>query len=752
MKKSVLSLIILFCIFIFEIKIVYSLSLPSSIEVEGNIGDNIKTIFTLENTENFTLSNISLLTTPLTLINDNSKSIPNENINFVPNKLNLTSYERKEIILEVILENSTYPGTYYGIITASTVNSSNSTILLITANPPGPKVVSYSPSNIIKTPSSILEITTDKDAICRYSRSPGISYELMDNFDITGDTIHIETLTNLVDGLYRYYVKCKDIIRGNIGEEKEISFRVDIPPSANIVLDKQPPLTTGTVKVIVITSEDVYPAPTLQVSYDSISYTSIPLVGSGTTWTGYLIIPSSIGNSVGSFKFSAKDLTGNVGTEIKTGGIFIVDTIKPPLITDIQAIGEEGSIKIKWYYNTNDVDHFNIYRSTSRPVDYTHLYRSVTDSFELIDTLVEPGKTYYYRITAVDKAGNEGELSKEVYATALLGNTSSNNVDTINNKPKLSQELIGEVDRIINFINKLSNDAENTLLSIKLKSQKEQHLFEELKLKQKVDSAKSQLNSLLRNLENFKLQDLTRTELEKKLGRVELQAKIVKRSIPENIIINEEKIIKQQLTSHDIERILKEVYKVDEGKIAKYLEKNKKLSDKIEVEISGYSITIVYLDGTQEEGTVIEEKISLDIQGYFDNISLIEFIPKTIVDSIKNIDLKNQNYEIIKEDPILSFTSDTKKVVFFISKKTDLSLIRDIKVIPLLYLEEENLEEPSFTGFFVNIGNLGFNDSDIKAIIAGIFIILGLFLYFIILKKKNILKLKHGLYLMLSFL
>jgi fibronectin type 3 domain-containing protein len=68
-----------------------------------------------------------------------------------------------------------------------------------------------------------------------------------------------------------------------------------------------------------------------------------------------------------------------------------------------------------------DAHHYNVYRSTSSHADAPDL-----SSYELIaspttntysDKGLMPSTTYYYRVTAVDKAGNEGNPSDEASGT-----------------------------------------------------------------------------------------------------------------------------------------------------------------------------------------------------------------------------------------------------------------------------------------------------------------------------------------------
>ena len=75
---------------------------------------------------------------------------------------------------------------------------------------------------------------------------------------------------------------------------------------------------------------------------------------------------------------------------------------------------DNNSIKLQWYYEGEEIDKFNIYKSIEAGVNYVNLYKETTEKY-YIDSAVNDGETYFYKVSAVDKAGNNGELSAEVH-------------------------------------------------------------------------------------------------------------------------------------------------------------------------------------------------------------------------------------------------------------------------------------------------------------------------------------------------
>ena len=81
------------------------------------------------------------------------------------------------------------------------------------------------------TTSTTLSLTTNENATCRYSTTPGVSYSSMtDTFSTTGGTSHSTTISGLSDGdSYSYCVRCQDD-SGNVNtSDYGISFSVAVP-------------------------------------------------------------------------------------------------------------------------------------------------------------------------------------------------------------------------------------------------------------------------------------------------------------------------------------------------------------------------------------------------------------------------------------------------------------------------------------------------------------------------------------------
>ncbi len=685
---------------------------PNPLIVDAIYGDNEFT-FNVENTNNFSVSNIKIELNNLI----GPGFISTMTIN--PNNFNLGKYENKTVTLKVDIPESKKLGIYTGTVSIS--NKTYSTSLLISlnlvSNFTGPEITSFSPQGGISSSSVMMQVETDKKATCKYSSYQGRAYDSMEGtFDYNFEILHKESLTNLIDGIYKYYVKCKDEL-GNAGQEKEILFSVSIPATAQIVLSEQSPLKSGKIKISLITSKVLSQTPSLSYSFDGISYSPIPLIGSGKSWTGYIIIPSNLGEKVGSFKFAGRDLEGNLGSEITSGGVFLIDTVKPKAVSDIESYGDEQGIRLKWYYE-EEFESFNIYRSENPGVDYVDYYKNSYDK-KFLDTDVEKGKKYYYKISVADEAGNEADLSREVSATSLLGEPIQEG---------LSLELIGKVDNLISEINFVENQANNIKNSINAKQEKEKQLFLDLELGKEIDTAKTDLSVLKRDIEQYKSQDLTEIELDNKLNSAKVKLNIIKKRIPESISIIDEVSETNEITNQQIEQAILEINpdileSIKEKSIAQSVSLNKEIS----IESFAYLIEILYLDGTTSEITVIRKII----ESGTDEGKLIEIIPKHIAEQVAELNIKTINYDVIKSDPVLSFASNTEKIVYTLNKRINLNDLNEILLIPVSIAEQESIPA---TGYFV----LDLEQSNYLGMIIGGAVLLSLIIYFVYLKKKKL--------------
>jgi len=96
------------------------------------------------------------------------------------------------------------------------------------------------------------------------------------------------------------------------------------------------------------------------------------------------------------------------------GPVAVVDT--PPFPPDgVFSVTGDGVVTIYWNANLEpDLAGYGVYRSTTEPGPYFLLDDVPSDQTSFDDVDVVNGETWFYAVTAVDRAGNESELSPEL--------------------------------------------------------------------------------------------------------------------------------------------------------------------------------------------------------------------------------------------------------------------------------------------------------------------------------------------------
>ncbi len=124
------------------------------------------------------------------------------------------------------------------------------------------------------TTNTILSLSTNENATCRYSTLPGTSYSLLTNtFTTTGSTSHSQRVTVLVDGgNYHYYIRCQDTSGNANITDYTISFSVAVP-------DYQTPSTPTNLTSIAVSSSQIN--LTWNASTDNVKVTGYKIYRDG---------------------------------------------------------------------------------------------------------------------------------------------------------------------------------------------------------------------------------------------------------------------------------------------------------------------------------------------------------------------------------------------------------------------------------------------------------------------------------------
>lgn len=105
---------------------------------------------------------------------------------------------------------------------------------------------------------------------------------------------------------------------------------------------------------------------------------------------------------------------------IDVSGLITIDTEAPPPVKNLKGKGYSDRIELKWdsLKNIPDLKGYEILRSEQPLSGYKTLGVTELESFE--DRNIETGKVYYYKLKAIDMAGNESLLSEALKAQSVL--------------------------------------------------------------------------------------------------------------------------------------------------------------------------------------------------------------------------------------------------------------------------------------------------------------------------------------------
>ncbi|MCK5399369.1 hypothetical protein KAJ26_05050, partial [bacterium] len=221
-----------------------------------------------------------------------------------------------------------------------------------------------------------------------------------------------------LDAEYFYAVTAVD----EAGNESEVSDRASIqwdiyPPTAQISIIPGSPVKAGDLAIALQVSEPLDTSKSYSLSIKTAGMAAVqnliltPANDEDTVFTASYTVDSTSGDGEAVFEFSGSDLSGKVGDQITSGKTFIIDTTPPgiPQYLYAQPLGN-GEIKITWSPPQGELpSEYFLYRSDDPDQAGQKLDVSIINC-EYID-VPDLDAIYYYSVSAVDEAGNEGDIA-----------------------------------------------------------------------------------------------------------------------------------------------------------------------------------------------------------------------------------------------------------------------------------------------------------------------------------------------------
>jgi hypothetical protein len=630
------------------------------------------------------------------------------------------------------------PYTYFAACKDTNNNSGNPENVSFVLDTVPSVIREFSPVGTVFRRSVEFNVTTNEAATCRFDISDVIYENLASQFEQTGRLIHRQAYPNLAEGAYTYFVRCKDSAGNRNQESTRVSFAVNVRPTAVVAIENGDILQAGKYTVRLVVSEPLAETPSLRYNFnDDANLRTISLMGSGNSYSGYMIVGEELGDKIGTFFFQGIDETQLSGTEITGGKLFVIDTKKPKAPLSLEIENDKRGLQLSWYYDGETQDYYKIYRSASASVSYADYYVRSEES-EFLDKDVEDGKTYHYRVSAVDVAGNEGDLSVERYLTATLaGQTKEESV-------QLSSTLTGTVRRKISGMDKslLDIDASLTYIS-SLSDPAAVDVVVYFDLMQKVRSAKQAVSDIRAQAEGLLSLDLNAEELRLRMDKIDLALQKNLQNVVDKVEIMQKSDIQQVHDDSDVYTAIADAVQSSERLDQEYQKSMLEVNDRAKVGLNIVQVKITYLEGRSEVLTLVRKDVQADgtVAG-----RVIESIPKDVASSAKEV-LSMQSYRTLKDDPVLEWplSSGKAEVRYYFASAKDINRLKTTRTIVILSPEKQGINQTtannSITGLagkdvFASEAKGGFSLQQI-IIFFGIIVVVGLVIYYFFFLKAE---------------
>jgi len=171
-----------------------------------------------------------------------------------------------------------------------------------------------------------------------------------------------------------------------------------------------------------------------------------------------------------------------------------------------------------------------------------------------------------------------------------------------------------------------------------------------------------------------------RRDLDEK-GIAEAQANLtqaidyMKYHTPINLRITDSKTFVKYVHDEDLKLLLEEYSVIKNLKLDKnlFLESTKRVQSKVIISTHVRNVELYYLDGNIIEITLVTKDIQiakpedeLSIKNS-NSVSFVEVVPKTISQTVKQINMINNEYTVLKDDPLIEYPADTRSIAYYIN-------------------------------------------------------------------------------------
>ena len=218
------------------------------------------------------------------------------------------------------------------------------------------------------------------------------------------------------------YDKCGN--RGEASDEITVTTPHDTTAPVVIGISPSPGYFNGDIPLRMTVKDDsVVSALNIQTSRDTKNWTTVASLVSDKDEPihvfSYALNTDSYSEGSVFVRGIATDLAGNVTAEENASYCeYRIDRTAPDVPMNIETSSDERNIRVMWQSPDDDVDHYILYRSEEEDGDYQIVDKYI-GALDYYDQKVDQFQTYFYKISAVDFAGNVSLRSQPVSCQVL---------------------------------------------------------------------------------------------------------------------------------------------------------------------------------------------------------------------------------------------------------------------------------------------------------------------------------------------
>jgi len=314
------------------------------------------------------------------------------------------------------------------VFSNDTGNNTNVSSVSFTVDTTAPTVIASGPNGTITAASTILNVTTNENATCKYDTTDQ-DYNTMANTMTGAAAIHNATVSGLVNATtYTYQVRCQDTAGNAMTTSSVISF------STNITTDITGPNAPGNLTTVQVSgTRQVNLTWSASGSADAVQYRVYRASSAAVTVNSSLI--ASLGNvtkytdnvpadGTWNYTVTAVDTASNEGSAATAVAVTVntADSTAPNAPSGLAAVQVPGqrTVNLTWTKSTSaDSSSYNIYRALGSAVSSSSQLVATVGNVSKYSNDVPTDGTWNYTVTAIDTAGNENTTGATAAAVTI---------------------------------------------------------------------------------------------------------------------------------------------------------------------------------------------------------------------------------------------------------------------------------------------------------------------------------------------